>query len=187
MRTQRLAIFALIALGALVSGGCYDGNSTATTVAPVMLSQSITNGPANVDVSVPADVVIGNMTINSTAKSPSAQLSQQQDVILSEWVVTCSRTDGGTVASPVFHDYNLTLYVPAGGSANAENFTIFPAEYFKEAPLYQLFPANGGFDKETGRTNIRQKLHIEVFGKTVAGQAVSLVFDVNLNFFYVTP
>jgi hypothetical protein len=186
MRTQRLAVFALIALGALVSGGCYDGNSSANTVAPVMLSENITNGPADVIMSNGADVTIGNLTINSKAKSPSATLSQQQDVTLTQWVITPSRTDGGTVASPQWQN-TYTFYVPAGGSASVENARIFPAEYFLQAPLYQLFPANGGFDKETGRTNIRQKLHIEVFGKTVAGQAVSLVFDVNLNFFYVTP
>ena len=37
-------------------------------------------------------------------------------------------------------------------------------------PLNQLFPENGGFDKETGKHNIRQRLHIEIFGKTVAGK-----------------
>jgi hypothetical protein len=184
MRTQRLAVFALIALGTLAMAGCYGGNATANTVAPVMLSEEITQGPADVDVSVLADVTIENMTITSTPKSPSADMSQQQDVTLTEWVITPSRTDGGTVASPQWTNY-YSVYVPAGGSTTVNNYRIFPADYFLQSPLYQLFPANGGYDKETGKPNIRQRLHIEVFGKTNAGRAVSLAFDVNLNFFYL--
>ena len=187
MRTHRLAVFALIALGALVLAGCYGGNDSADTEAPVFLSADITDGVADVEISVLADVIIPTMNIQSHAKSPSVTLSAQDDVVLSEWVTTSTRTDGGTVASPVFHNYNLTVYVPAGGTANLKNFRIFPSDYFSQPPLHQLFPANGGFDKETNKTNIRQRLHIEVFGKTVAGKKVSLVFDVNLNFFYVTP
>jgi hypothetical protein len=51
-------------------------------------------------------------------------------------------------------------------------------------PLVQLLPGNDGFDKETGKTNIRQRLHIEIFGKTVAGKQISVAFDVDVNFVY---
>ena len=184
MRTHRLAVFALIALGALALAGCYNGNSTADTEAPVFLSAAITTGVPEVEMKTSGDVSIPTITISSHAKSPSATLSQQQDVILSEWVVTCSRTDGGTVASPVWHDFNQTIYVPAGGSAPITDFTVFPQEYFRQAPLVQLFPENGGYDKETNQPGIRQKLHIEVFGKTVAGKKISLPFDINVLFVY---
>jgi hypothetical protein len=129
------------------------------------------------------DVTIPTLVISSHPKSPSVVLSQQADVILNQWVVTCSRTDGGTTASPSWQNFE-TVYIPAGGSSNLQNYRIFPAEYFKQPPLYQLYPENGGYDRETGKTNIRQKLHIEIFGKTVAGKKISVVFDVNLNFFY---
>jgi hypothetical protein len=183
MRTQRLAVFALIALGALATAGCYDGNSTATTEAPVFLSVDVPTGVGDVFMSTSGDVSLATVTFTSHSKSPTGTLSQQQDVILSEWVVTCSRTDGGTVASPQWRLIR-TIYVPADGSVNAEGFPIFPFNNFSQAPLLQLFPENGGYDKETGNSNIRQRLHIEVFGKTVAGQAVSVGFDVNVNFFY---
>ena len=183
MRTHRLAIFALIGLGALVLAGCYGGNSSAQTEAPVFLSANVTEGPLAVNMSTSTQVVIPTGTINSKAKSPSATLSAQDDVVLTQWVVTCTRTDGGTVASPQWQNF-FQAYVPAGGSVTWTNLPIFPEEYFQQAPLYQLFPVNGGYDKETNKTNIRQRLHIEVFGKTVAGKAVSLVFDVNLNFVY---
>lgn len=182
MKTSRITLVVGLALAVV---GC-GGNHSADSVALVTLSANITQGPADVDISVPGDVTIGQMTINSQAKSPTATLSQQQDVILSEWVVTPQRTDGGTVASPQWRNF-YTVYVPAGGSASLTNYRIFPSDYFQVAPLNQLFPENGGFDTETGRRNIRQRLTIEVFGKTVAGDSVSLKFDVNLNFFYVTP
>jgi hypothetical protein len=187
MRTHRLAVFALIALGALAVAGCYGGNDSADTEAPVFLSADITEGVADVDISILADVVIPTMTIQSHPKSPSVTLSAQDDVVLSEWVTTCTRTDGGTVTSPVYHNFNMTVYVPAGGSANLENFRIFPSDYFNQMPLVQLQPGNDGMDKETGKTNIRQRVHIDIFGKTIAGKRVSLPLDVNLNFFYVTP
>ena len=183
MRTHRLAIFALIGLGALAMAGCYNGNSTADTSAPVFLSTTVEPGPAEVSMSAGADITIEVLTITSHAKSPSVTLSAQDDVILTEWVITCSRTDGGTVASPQWQNF-YTAYVPANGTATLGNYRIFPANYFSQAPLYQLFPENGGFDKETSNTNIRQRLHIEVFGKTVAGKAISVAFDVNLNFVY---
>jgi len=82
---------------------------------------------------------------------------------------------------------NRPLVKPPAGSVAGLEHGIGHGAGLSQPPLHQLYPANGGFDKETNKTNIRQRLHIEVFGKTVAGKKVSLVFDVNLNFFYVTP
>jgi hypothetical protein len=186
MRMHRLAVVALVGLAAVGMSACYDGNTAAKTVAPVILSESITEGPADVDISLPVDVIIKTMTITSKAKSPGVTLSQQDDVMLTDWVITCIRTDGGTVTSPQWQNF-YSVYVPAGGTANVANYRIFPSDFFKQPPLIQLFPENGGFDKETGNRTIRQRLHIEIFGKTVGGRAISLPFDVNLNFFYQSP
>jgi hypothetical protein len=185
MKTSRLVAIVTLALAAGVLLGCTSGNSSADSEAQVVLSANIQQGPADVDISVPADVTIGQLTITSQSKSPDVVLSQQQDVNLTEWVVTCTRTDGGTVASPVWHNFYV-VYVPKGGSANLQNFRIFPSDFFKEAPLSQLFPENGGLDKETGKRTIRQKLQVEIYGKTVSGDKVVVSFPVNLNFYYVT-
>jgi hypothetical protein len=182
MKIIRIGLLACLA-AALVSCG---GNNSSDTVAPVFISVNITQGVADVDISVPADVTIDAMTFTSVAKSPTATLSQQQDVILSEWVVTAERTDGGTVASPQWRN-SYNVYVPAGGSTTLNNYRIFPSDFFQQPPLNELFPENGGYDQETGRRNIRQKLTVEVFGKTVAGDRISVRFEVNVNFFYVTP
>jgi hypothetical protein len=182
MRTNRLALFVPVALAALIVSGC-GTNDSAKTEAEVFLQATQQPGPADVPMISGVDVTIPTLIITSKAKSPSAVLSPQDDVVLNQWVVTCTRTDGGTVASPSWQNFE-TVYVPANGTANLQNYRIFPAEYFLQEPLVQLLPGNAGLDKETGKANIRQRLHVEIFGKTVAGKAISVAFDVNLNFFY---
>ncbi len=182
MRTSRAVALCWIAAAVLVFAGC-TGNHSADEEAAVMLSCSITEGPADQPVNSLEDVNIGSMTIRSQAKSPEFTLSQQQDVWLTEWVVTPSRSDGGTIASPEWRNY-YSVFVAAGGSASVQNYRIFPAAYYTEAPLNQLFPWNGGLDKETGKDEIRQRLHIDVYGKTVSGKRVVLRFDVDIRFYY---
>ena len=183
MKLNRPALFVLFALAVLGAVSC-GSNSSSKTEAEVFLSQNITQGPADVDISVPVDVFIANFTINSHPKNAGAILSAQDDVILTEWVFTPSRSDGGTVASPGWTNF-YQVYVPAGGNATLQNYRIFPAELFRQSPLVQLFPENGGHDKETANCNIRQRIHIAIYGKTVAGKGIVLEFDVNLNFFYI--
>ncbi|BCW94278.1 MAG: hypothetical protein KatS3mg007_2172 [Thermoanaerobaculum sp.] len=74
--------------------------------------------------------------------------------------------------------------MPANGTATLNDFPIFPVEYFDQQPLVQLYPQNGGFDRETGKTNVRQRLNVVIYGKTVAGRRVTARFDYTVNFFY---
>jgi len=182
MKPYRLAVIVLLAIAVTGLVGC-SGNSSAKTEADVYLTQTVEPGPAEVSVSSGLDVTIDTLTISSQFKNPDAlPTGTQSDVILDQWVVTCSRTDGGTVASPQWTNY-YQVYVPAGAKATLKNYRIFPSEYFLQPPLNQLlvYPY---LDSETGQSNIRQKLHIAIYGKEVSGKKVSLEFDVNLNFYY---
>jgi hypothetical protein len=185
MKPTRLVLASVLGLAVLALAGC-PSNQQRDTEAPVWFSPDNVTGPADVDISVPADVVISSMTVESHGKSSTAVLSSEQDAQFTEWVVTPVRSDGGTVASPVWHN-NYSFYVPANGSASLSNVRIFPSDDFRQAPLSGLLPENGGFDPATGKRNIRQTLNIEVFGRTTAGQSVSFTFSVNLNFYYVSP
>jgi hypothetical protein len=186
MRSMRLSAVAILALGALVVG-CTGGNHSASSSrAPVMLSVEIPSGPADVNMICGTDVTISSMSIKSQPKAPGATLSPQDDVTLTEYVVTATRTDGGTAVSPQWRNY-YNVYIPDDGSASLSNYRIFPAEFFQQPPLNQLLPENKGYDSETGNRNIRQKLHVEIFGKTVAGASVSVAFDVTLQFYSATP
>jgi hypothetical protein len=183
MKTNRLVLVAFCSVAVALMAGCSGSNHSADTDAPVYLTVDITQGVADVPVNLGADVVIPTMSIKSSAKSPGANLSGQDDVVLDEWVVTFRRTDGGTVASSSWRNY-YTVYVPNGGNAALNNYRIMPVESLSQAPLNQLFPENGGFDKETGKDNIRQELTISVYGKTIAGRKVSLTFPVTIRFYY---
>ncbi len=183
MKNAKVLTKALTLGLALALAGCSAGNHSADEEAPVILTVDVPEGPSDINIAVPQDVAIGRMEIKSQAKAPGTVLGPQADVILTEWVITPVRSDGGTVASPQWREFrNVT--VPAGGTASVENYRIFPAEYFNQQPLVQLFPQNGGVDRETGKTNIRQRLQIVAYGKTVSGRRVTLRFDWNLNFFY---
>lgn len=182
MKTNRV-LMALCSAVVLVVGGCSGGNHSADDEANVLLSVDIPEGIADVAVNGVGDVFIPNLTIKSVAKAPGTTLSAQQDVTLTEWVVTFTRTDGGTVASPAWRNF-YTVYVPAGGNATLNNYRVMPVEYLSQPPLNQLWPANGGFDKETGKDNIRQKLRVDIYGKTVAGQRVSTGFEITVRFYY---
>ncbi len=182
MRPSRAVALCCVAATTLFVAGC-TGNHSADEEAGVVLSWSFTEGPAEQNVNSFSDIDVGNMTITSQAKSSNFVLSQQQDVQLTEWVVTPVRSDGGTVASPQWRNFYM-VYVPAGGTTSIQNLRIFPASYYTEPPLNQLFPANGGADKETGKPEIRQRLHVDVYGKTVSGKSVVLRFDVGIRFYY---
>jgi hypothetical protein len=123
------------------------------------------------------------MDIQSESKDPDASLGVQQDVNLKRWVITPYRTDGGTTASPEW-TYDQAVFVPAGGSASLENYRVYPLENLSEVPLAYLLPENGGFDPETGNSNIRQSFELQIFGETVSGKAVATVpVSVAFNFF----
>ncbi len=184
MTTRTLSALVILAVAGGLAG-C-SGNHSADTEADVFITVEIQQGVADVNIAQPVDVAIGNMTFRSQSKAPGAILSGQQDAILTDWVVTPSRADGGTKASPQWRwYYNVT--VPAGGQASLLNYRIFPSDYFRQMPLSQLFPENGGIDVETGKRTIRQRLDVEVFGKTVSGRRLSVQFPVTVNFYYATP
>ena len=186
MTSNRFAPLVPVALLAIFVAGCGNNHSSDST-APVELSINCPQCPAFVDMSTQTnDLTIPSLTINSHAKSPTGLVGGQDDVILDLWVVTPQRSDGGTVASPQWRVSN-TVDVPAGGTATLSNYEIFPVNYLSQPPLAQLFPQNGGVDKETGNCNIRQTLHIEIFGKTVSGKPISVAFDDAINFYYATP
>ncbi len=181
MRPYRLALLALTVVALVGLAACHS-NTSSDTEAEVYLSANLAQSTADVNMATSADVSNASVTISSHPKSPQVVLSQQDDAILTEWVVTCTRTDGGTVASPEWRN-SETVYVPAGGSAPLANYRIFPQEYFQQPPLSQLL-VSPFLDKETANPNIRQRLHVAIYGKTVAGKGVSVEWDQNINFFY---
>jgi hypothetical protein len=186
---KRIALVSLVAALGLVAGSC-GGNSTLDdTEAVVVLSVEIEEYNPDIDICLTAgfDVTINALDINSEPKSPDTILSSNQDVNLNRWVITPYRTDGGSEASPEW-SHDLAVYVPSPGNTTLENYRVYPAENFREMPLANLLPENGGVDPETGNRNIRQSLRLQIFGRTVSGKAVATVpIPIAFNFFCLSP
>ncbi len=169
-RLMKLSV--VLALG-LVVGSCGGSSSLDNTVASVYLTVDVSAYNPDIDICLQVvDLAIENMAITSTPKDPGGSTSANQDVNLTRWVVKPYRTDGGNSNSPEW-SYDQAVFVPAGGSADLENYRIYPLEYLQEVPIAHLFPANGGFDPETGNTNIRQSLELTIYGRTVSGKSVA--------------
>ncbi len=182
---MKRALPIVILLGLLAVALSCGGNSTLNeTEAVVFLTANIDQYNPDINIAVPADVTIESMTISSQPKDPNGSLTGNQDVNLERWVITPTRIDGGTTASPQWQ-VDQHVYVAAGGDASLDNYRVFPAEYFHQTPLSNLLPQNGGADAETGQSNIRQSLQVEIFGTTVSGKSVKCgPFNVSYNFFY---
>ena len=181
---KRIAlVFVTLAL-ALVAWSCGGSSTLDNTEAAVFLTIDLEVYNPDVDICLlPTDIAIEAMTISSEPKNPEASIGSQQDVNLSRWVIRPYRTDGGSTASPEW-TYDTAVYVPAGGSSNLENYRVYPLELLSEIPLAYLLPENGGFDPETGNSNIRQSFELQIYGQTVSGKSVSTVpISIGFNFF----
>src|SRR5215471_11414024 len=147
---RKVFLFGLTALAALAfTAGC--SNSQGTTESPVFLTVSIDLQPGFINVAVPAPVQINTMTIQSHAKDPTTVDTQGfADVQVNQYTVTFTRTDGGTIVPPP-QTFGCGVVVPDKGNATLSNFPVLYASTLQGAPFDQLFPYNGGTDRETGK------------------------------------
>lgn len=170
---RRAALLCSVSCLALLTLSCGGSSSLDDTEAPVFITVEVELYNPDIDIcSIGGDMTIETMNLLSIAKDPGGTLGPAQDVTLDRWVVTPYRTDGGSTASPAW-SHDLTVLVPAGGSTDLENYRIYPAEYLNELPLTRLRPENGGVDTETGNANIRQSFRLQIYGRTMAGQAIA--------------
>lgn len=169
----RLLTICVLAAGLAFSAGCSGGSALDNTGVAVFLTVEIEEYNPEVNVcAVLSDLTISKMNIESKAKNPSVSLTSNQDARLSEWEVTPRRIDGGTVTSPDWYNV-ITVFVPAGGIANLENYRIYGEEYLDDPPFNYLFPENGGIDPETGQAFVREGLRLVIHGRIVSGKAIS--------------
>lgn len=173
----------VLALGPLLVS-CGGSSTLDNTEASVFLTVEIEGYNPDIDICVQlGDVFIEDMKIESSTKDPNGTISANQDVNLNRWVISPYRTDGGSTASPEWI-YDQTVFVAAGGTASLSNYRVYPLEFLSEIPLSYLLPENGGFDPETGNTNIRESLQLQIFGRTVSGKSVATEpIPIAFNFF----
>jgi len=167
-------VSALVLLAGLVLS-CSGTSDLDDTEAGVYLTVTDIDygGGAFVSICLGSDAFVEELTITSHAKDPNAVLTSAQDVTLTRWTVTPYRTDGGTVASPMWQR-DLDIYVPADGETTLEGFNYYPADYYDRVPLSYLWPSSttGGIDPETGEMVIRQAMRVHWYGRTNSGKDV---------------
>jgi hypothetical protein len=66
-----------------------------------------------------------------------------------------------------------SLVTVGGGAQPLTSFLAFEPTALNQAPFAALLPQNGGRDPETGRSIVTMDLILEVFGQTLAGEAVA--------------
>jgi len=174
---------AVAALALLALPGC-STNVQGDSASPVFLVGNFQLLLLDVNVASNAPVQFQTTILFNRLKNPTATSLQFMDVQIDKYTVAWSRLDGGTKASPS-QDFPGNVIVPPNGSSTLTNYPYMTADSLIRPPLDQLFPFNGGIDKETGRSEIRQAGRVTWYGHTLSGQpVVSDVATFGLIFFY---
>jgi len=164
----------LFAMGAATllafAGGC--SNKQGTTEAPVFLTVDLTDQAGLTNINPARTITIPTMNVTSHLKDPaSVDTAGFSNVQLNEYTVTYRRADGGTLVPPVQH-FAAGFLVPSGGSSTLSDFPILSQTDVAQTPFDQLYPFNGGIDRQTGSNEIRMFYDVTFFGMTVSGKRV---------------
>jgi hypothetical protein len=168
-RTTRLTTLALAAFAALLPG-C-STNTQGDSAAPVFLVGQFTLLPSAKFLTDATPLQFNTTILNNTLKTTGVASLVFLDVQVDTATVRWTRVDGGTVASKS-ESFGVGVIVPANGTSTLKNYTYMSASALLLPPLDALYPFNGGIDRETGLSEIRQLGHVTWFGHTLSGQAV---------------
>jgi hypothetical protein len=161
---------ALAGLAVAALPGC-STNTQGDSASPVFLAGEFTLLPLQKCVNDTTALQFSTTVLHSRLKNPAAGSTQFLDVQVDQYIVVWKRIDGGTVASPS-QTFGGNLIVPPNGQSTMTNYPFMSADDLIRPPLDQLFPFNGGIDKETGRAEIRQAGNVTWYGHTLSGQPV---------------
>jgi hypothetical protein len=169
-RTTTLTALALVAaLGALLPG-C-STNTQGDSAAPVFVVGQFTVYPLEKLLTDATPLTFKTTTLNNTVKTRGVTSLTFLDVQIDTYKVRWTRLDGGTVASAT-QGFGAGVIVPANGTSTLTGYAYMTAGALLLPPLDQLYPFNGGIDRETGLSEIRQAGHVTWSGHTLSGQTV---------------
>ncbi|HEY7575846.1 MAG TPA: hypothetical protein VIB08_11815 [Thermoanaerobaculia bacterium] len=170
MKTRLFLGVGLAGILGLAAAGCT--NVEGENEAPVTITVSLEEQPGFINVGSAAPIQISEIQLQSNLKNPNATDPQGfATTQVNSYQVRYRRTDGGTRVPPM-KTFGCGIVIEAGGNATLNNFPILAGSDLQEAPFDQLFPFNGGIDRETGRAEIQMAFDITFFGRTVSGHRV---------------
>lgn len=183
---KKLTLLALLSSVALLGGFGCSTNTQGDTATPVFLTVDFTLAPLEKNVASGTFLQIQTITLKSVFKIPPSGSTQFLDTKVDDYIVEWKRIDGGTKA-PGSEVFGGNVIVPAGGTSTLSNFPVMTPSALILPPLDQLFPFNGGIDRETGRPEIRCVANVTFRGHTLSGQPVSGTGHLDMNFVYIPP
>jgi hypothetical protein len=175
---------ALVFVLAALAGGC-STNTQGDDPSPVYLTFNATLLPAVKCVNDGSLLQFDQASLSSNLKgSATGGSSGFMDTQVESYTIVWTRVDGGKTASAT-ETFGGNVVVPAGGQSSLTNYPFMSISALQKPPLNQLFPFNGGVDRETGNSEIRQAGTVTWYGHTMSGQPVSSVPAVfNMTFVY---
>ena len=174
MKKRHFALSAVLAAVAMVAVPGCSTNTQGDNASPVFLVGSFSGNfvPNNPCVNTGVPLTVKTTTVSSRLKNPTVTSLQFLDVTVEKYTVVWGRIDGGTKTSPT-QDFVATGFLIApNSSGTCTDCPYMTSDNLQKPPLDQLFPFNGGIDKETGRAEIRQSGSVTWYGHTLSGQPV---------------
>ena len=155
---------------ALIAAGCSEVNRE---VAPVELIATAQQEISTIDILNLPTTSLGTITVQALAKRADASDTRFLDVRLLRYRVSYRRTDGGTLVPDSFVRTTSGLVTVGGAPQPLNDFLLLDIAQLRQAPFAALLPQNGGRDPETGRTFVQMDVVVDIYGETLAGDAVS--------------
>lgn len=189
---MKKSILPLVLLGAAALAAVRCGNNVqGSDATPVYMEVNIGGSggvlPLFKNVNDNTPLQFTSVVVSAKMKNPAAATTSFMDVLLEDYVVSWTRIDGGKTASPT-ERFTANGTIPINGLTNLQNYPFMNPGPLQQPPLNQLFPFNGGIDRETNSTEIRQAMTVIFYGHTVSGQAVTSTPAVfSLGFIFTPP
>ncbi|MEO6325086.1 MAG: hypothetical protein ABIT01_18005 [Thermoanaerobaculia bacterium] len=176
------ALLAVLALGVLGLPSC-STNTQGDDASPVFLAASFDLLPLSTNVNSGAALQISTVTVRNILKIPGANPNQFLDVRLEGYTVTWTRLDGGRSLPPA-EQWGGNVIVPVNGQSTLSNYPFLSSGALLRPPFDQLFPFNGGIDRDTNQATIRLRGEVVFFGRTLSGQTATGKGNFDMIFFY---
>ncbi len=182
----------VLPLASTISGCSTDVGDTAANVILSIDSVVLESDPWG-DVITASGVILDDtvtVTLSAVLKAPvttnaSAVTPEFQNIRLDHYEVTFTRTDGGTAVPPGFtRGIAGTVRISELGSEELNvlrlNLVLVPSTIKAQPPI--SFLISPGSEPGTNFTNIQVDARIQFFGSTVAGDPVTVVGNIGINF-----
>ena len=169
-RVTKTWILAVVALTFACSGDINRNSS------PVDLVVTNTQNLGQFDLKPGAtncDQDVGTIQIQAIVKNASTADNRFNDVRITRYRVSYTRTDGGHAVPATFVRTTDSLITANGGSTSLSKFLVVDGDALTQAPFAALQPQNGGRDPETNRPVVKMDVNVEIFGQTLAGENVA--------------